>query len=478
MELFAEGEHVFAVESIEKKRIRKGRPEYLIKWSGWSPKYNTWEPEENILDPCLLVAFQNREHREQMMCYQKRDPKPKHVLFQVPSFTRRSSILSGLHEASQDDNICLETARMQQITEKQHYYQPDPKIYQNVKEMEATEEGWNIPQALQQKWVQDEDTGCLSKVRDITIKLEKLPANFSGGEMPKLGSSLVAKEAPANGISSKLKIVKNKNKIGRKVIVMSKYAENSSQAAEIKNEEADFGVKQLLQSPLKFTDSAVEMNWYSKKHSLDNDCEKDSKIEANLPTCGFTNGVFHSAVNHSITNKGKELYNSAPNQPDQPSQLTGKSSLAPRPSEKGVLLHSDQRSGDKWHYSQPDSEWEDETRKFLSFQIINASNSGTSHWQINDTHLNGHRFEFSDHADKPTDLSCSQSRKESDSITNCQVNGNSKTSEKEVEPRPQHTEEELESELVPSFTPFCGNIIITDITANSLPVMFKEYVTA
>uniref|UniRef100_A0A8K9UWS4 Chromo domain-containing protein n=3 Tax=Euteleosteomorpha TaxID=1489388 RepID=A0A8K9UWS4_ONCMY len=60
MELPAAGEHVFAVEGIEKKRIRKGKIEYLVKWRGWSPKYNTWEPEENILDPRLLVAFQNR----------------------------------------------------------------------------------------------------------------------------------------------------------------------------------------------------------------------------------------------------------------------------------------------------------------------------------------------------------------------------------------------------------------------------------
>uniref|UniRef100_A0A8D0D1N0 Chromobox homolog 8b n=1 Tax=Sander lucioperca TaxID=283035 RepID=A0A8D0D1N0_SANLU len=55
MELSAVGERVFAAESIIKRRIRKGRIEYLVKWKGWSPKYSTWEPEENILDSRLFV---------------------------------------------------------------------------------------------------------------------------------------------------------------------------------------------------------------------------------------------------------------------------------------------------------------------------------------------------------------------------------------------------------------------------------------
>eukprot|EP00058_Branchiostoma_floridae_P009993 XP_002595481.1 hypothetical protein BRAFLDRAFT_118975 [Branchiostoma floridae] len=60
MELSAVGERVFAAECLVRKRIRKGKAEYMVKWKGWSPKYNTWEPEENILDPRLLAAFENR----------------------------------------------------------------------------------------------------------------------------------------------------------------------------------------------------------------------------------------------------------------------------------------------------------------------------------------------------------------------------------------------------------------------------------
>ncbi|XP_007907981.1 chromobox protein homolog 7 [Callorhinchus milii] len=82
MELSAIGEQVFAVENIRKKRIRKGRVEYLVKWKGWPPKYSTWEPEEHILDPRLVMAYEEKEQRDRALGYRKRGPKPKRFLLQ------------------------------------------------------------------------------------------------------------------------------------------------------------------------------------------------------------------------------------------------------------------------------------------------------------------------------------------------------------------------------------------------------------
>lgn len=54
---------IFAAECILKKRTRKGKIEYLVKWKGWSPKHNTWEPADNILDGRLLLAYENSRKR-------------------------------------------------------------------------------------------------------------------------------------------------------------------------------------------------------------------------------------------------------------------------------------------------------------------------------------------------------------------------------------------------------------------------------
>lgn len=39
---------VFIVEKVLKKRVWKGRQEVLVKWKGYTNRYNSWEPTENI----------------------------------------------------------------------------------------------------------------------------------------------------------------------------------------------------------------------------------------------------------------------------------------------------------------------------------------------------------------------------------------------------------------------------------------------
>ncbi|XP_051572069.1 chromobox protein homolog 8-like [Myxocyprinus asiaticus] len=80
MELVSIGEQVFAVESITKKRIRKGNVEYLLKWQGWSPKYSTWEPEDNILDPRLVLAYEEKEEKDRALAYKRKGLRPRRVI--------------------------------------------------------------------------------------------------------------------------------------------------------------------------------------------------------------------------------------------------------------------------------------------------------------------------------------------------------------------------------------------------------------
>ncbi|PWA84589.1 Chromo domain-containing protein [Artemisia annua] len=41
-------EGFYEIEAVRKKRVRKGKTEYLVKWLGWPESGNTWEPVENL----------------------------------------------------------------------------------------------------------------------------------------------------------------------------------------------------------------------------------------------------------------------------------------------------------------------------------------------------------------------------------------------------------------------------------------------
>lgn len=55
---------VYDVEEIVKKRTRKGKIEYLIKWEGYDASFNTWEPANNIIDKSCITTFEAKQTRK------------------------------------------------------------------------------------------------------------------------------------------------------------------------------------------------------------------------------------------------------------------------------------------------------------------------------------------------------------------------------------------------------------------------------
>uniref|UniRef100_A0A3Q2NTC5 Chromobox 4 n=1 Tax=Fundulus heteroclitus TaxID=8078 RepID=A0A3Q2NTC5_FUNHE len=564
MELPAAGEHVFAVESIEKKRSRKGRVEYLVKWRGWSPRYNTWEPEENILDPRLLDAFQDRERQEQLMGYRKRGPKPKHLLVQVPSFARRSNILANLQGASLEDDGCQKSGPIQMIrpqaqqfqlnsrklhqyqplsrereaeqqsngkkffyelnSKKHHHYQPDLKLHEpvypkprDIKAPELANKGYNLPAVLQQKWVRDKDSGCLTKVKDITMELKKLPADLNGQKGTERAKPKEDASPQSNGVSGgKLKIVKNKNKNGRIVIVMSKYMENGMQTAKIKNADSDDAER-----PLQGAESSVERHLAKmklvKQLGLMNGFAKQPKDDPAVPGSGIKGDCckqkelsLQAERTAKEQDRPTEVGGEGRLPQDQPLQLTNKLDL---PSERGAPEKTGAQNrlhGLKRHLSDADAEEHGCSKRFLSCRSISAPDTVDSPSRTAVVDQNGRQspalqqdYGYQDQ-DEPMDLSIVKSRPapsacaepetgtraeehahshddthtHTDTHTESQTETHEPSEEERADSASGSHQQARRDEAFPSFQPCLGNIVITDITANCLTVTFKEYISA
>ncbi|XP_078393917.1 uncharacterized protein LOC144677772 isoform X2 [Cetorhinus maximus] len=61
----------YEVESILNSRYMEGGVEYLLKWKGYSPKANSWEPIENLLGcPRLVREYHAQLERERLTAEQ------------------------------------------------------------------------------------------------------------------------------------------------------------------------------------------------------------------------------------------------------------------------------------------------------------------------------------------------------------------------------------------------------------------------
>lgn len=531
------GEHVFAVESIEKKRIRKGRVEYLVKWRGWSSKYNTWEPEENILDPRLLIAFQNRERQEQLMGYRKRGPKPKPLVVQVPSFARRSNVLTGLQDTAMENRSKLDigsSGKSQQHqyelnskkhhqyqpngkdssikhqshnkgkyyyqlnSKKHHHYQPDPKMFEphyqsNGKEPQQgqafLDHSKSSLMSHSDKWSHGSTKSLLNPVKNLggTEGKNGAEKNLSSGTGPPPQTPLDG--VTSNGIGGKMKIVKNKNKNGRIVIVMSKYMENGMQAVKIKSGEPP--KKRVAEDrTVKKGMEERQVSW--KKHGEERWSGIDPKGKTNTE-------VLQVSTEHEISPaKAIILDKELPVAELQPLQLTTKPNLAPwslnpTPQEHnsatvGLNLSPSHGGSRKRCLSEPHVDKESGKKRLTSRSIsaptcLSPSAPERPEPPVLPTSQPEVILLDSD-LDEPIDLRCVRARRDSE-FGLVQVKPETVLApedkpvpepQKQVEQYEVEAEEE-EEEPIQEFKPFFGNIIITDVTANCLTVTFKEYVT-
>ncbi|XP_075575722.1 E3 SUMO-protein ligase CBX4 [Pelecanus crispus] len=527
MELPAVGEHVFAVESIEKKRIRKGRVEYLVKWRGWSPKYNTWEPEENILDPRLLIAFQNRERQEQLMGYRKRGPKPKPLVVQLPSFARRSNILTGLQDPAVDNRPKLDlgsSGKSQQHqyelnskkhhqyqpngkesgmkhqshskgkyyyqlnSKKHHHYQPDPKMYEphyqpssKEPQSQACLDSNKSPLvAHPDKWAHGPAKNLLGPVKNLAAESKNgAEKNLSSGTGPPPRDRVTS-----NGLGGKMKIVKNKNKNGRIVIVMSKYMENGMQAVKIKSGEPPRKRAAEERTPKKGGEEKLEA-WRKPG--------EERVVGSNAPSKAEGEGWQPPAELEESPRKtplAKEL----PLPPaEQPLQLTTKPDLVPwslspvcehSPSSMGLNLSSP--GSRKRCLSEPHTEREPGKKRLTSRSISAPTclSPPAPERPEPPAPAQPEVILLDSDLDEPIDLRCVKPRAEGElALAQVKPEAPPAPAEKPAAEPPQpreaaeEEEEEEETESLQEFKPFFGNIIITDVTANCLTVTFKEYVT-
>lgn len=371
-------------------------------------------------------------------------------------------------------------------SKKHHHYQPDPKMYdqqitkpKEVKEHDPSIKGWNLPPALQQKWVRDKDTGSLNKVKDLSMENKQLliPTNKED-QMAKTSSkdSLLS-----SGISSKMKIIRNKNKNGRIVIVMSKYMDNGVQPCKMKNRDSP-GTEKPKQTEESINGNAANLvkgktgeESGAPKHLGDTACDT-SEFAHKVPHKKFE--LSKAKLNIEEGHRTEQEVNKINFSRNQSLQLSTKTSSSPVSVEEDAPSQKDSTSHHHGHRKRNLSEPNkaaSECKRFLSSRSISAPNPVVFSPQREPMDLHcpaqitsgGYNYNVTDSIpDEPIDLSCGRTRLHAEAPTQSHV---------AVDSRPETSEKS--EEPVSHFKPFSGNIIITDVTTNCLTVTFKEYVS-
>ncbi|XP_068192660.1 E3 SUMO-protein ligase CBX4 isoform X2 [Antennarius striatus] len=481
-----------------------------------------------------------------MMGYRKRGPKPKHLLLQVPSFARRSSIPAGLEEPPQDaeSSVRTDAAQFQRPqpqqyqlnskkhhqyqpssqevpadqqnngkkkfiyqlnSKKHHHYEPDLNRYDaqasRLKEVVKVQEpaskpanpGWNLPLALQQKWVRDKDTGCLSKVKELAVEVRK-PVVKDGESEHALKPNPKDATLPSS-ISSKMKIIKNKNKNGRIVIVMSKYMDsNKVHGAKGKHGESSSKEKPQNTKPTENNPAhKTKLLEYSENGIPKEICNGSPVPAAEHPVkCSPKDRHFSKPSPSTAEEYNTEVARGQADLPDDlPLQLTASSPMTSWAADTNIptpttldQIRIPSFPNDRKRKLLDSAEDRSLSKTFQASRSFSVTSTVATPPQDKpmDLHFSGQRhsstctYEFMDSGsqEEPMDLSCPKTKKQVEPV---------------IEPEPadkntpvvvedsQKSTEKSKNIPVKKISPFMGNIIITDITTNSLTVTFKEYVS-
>lgn len=206
---------MFAVEAITKKRIRKGNVEYLLKWQGWSPKYSTWEPEDNILDPRLVLAYEEKEEKERALAYKRKGLRPRRVILRniypmdlrsahkvpdKPSPRIRLSLTRSMGtELDQNGRRCREGVGFRRI-EKRKNRQCRSKLMDDIKlSQQRTRHLLPTKDSAEKEWNEDEEDEQKKKVKKMRKNEENTTEVHqdipSGEEMSEVYNSSTEQES-------------------------------------------------------------------------------------------------------------------------------------------------------------------------------------------------------------------------------------------------------------------------------------------
>lgn len=469
-----------------------------------------------------------------------------YIFLKVPSFARRSSVPTGFEEPSQDadpksDPVQVQRPQPQQYqlnskkhhqyqpssqevpidqptygkkkfiyqlnSKKHHHYEPDVNMYDaqasRLKEVIKVQEpaskpsnpGWNLPLALQQKWVRDKDTGCLSKVKELAVEVRKPTVKEAESEQA-LKPNPKDASLPSS-ISNKMKIIKNKNKNGRIVIVMSKYMDGHKvHGAKGKHGESSSGEKSQSTKPSENNPACTTKILDYPENGLPKEiCSGSSPPVAELPMkCSQKDRQFSKPSPSTAEEYNTEVARGQADLPDDlPLQLTANSPMTswsadtniPTPTAVDQIRIPTFPNDRKRKLSDP-LEDRGTSKTYLTSRSLSVPSSATTPPQDKpmDLHCSGSRHsstsacdptEYSGQ-DEPMDLSFPKTKRPEEPQLQPETEPAIKNTPS-VEEDTQKLTEKSKTAPAKKVSPFMGNIIITDITTNSLTVTFKEYVS-